>query len=240
MSYRFSQVGCAALIALLGSGLRAQNTAAIQGTVLDAKTLKPVAAAWVMANRAGAPPFSGHTKSGGDGTFSIRGLAAGKYSICVQAAGDAYLDPCQWSGSPVTVTLAAGQTSAGNAVRLAPASILTVQIQDPQRALSQKTKDGRQPELRLGVWGPRGLYYPAHPVGGPAPGVSAQGTVSYSYRLAVPLDTALSFYAASHDVKLGDGNGLPLAGNLSQQAFQHATGDPNPKGFALTVLGLAP
>ncbi len=191
-------------------------------------------------SRGRAPPFSKHTKSGGDGAFTIQGLAAGKYSLCVQAAGDAYLDPCQWSGTPVTVTLVAGQTSAGNAVRLTSASILHVQVQDPQTALSQKTKDGRQPELRLGVWGPRGLYYPAHATGGPVAVSAAQGAVTYTYRLAVPLDTVLSFYAASHDLKLGDGNGQPLAGNQSQQGFQHATGDPNPKVFAFTVLGLLP
>ncbi len=229
-----------ALIVAIASGMVAQDTAAIQGSVVDAKTGKPVSAAWVIANRAGAPPFSKHTKSGGDGTFAIQGLAAGKYSLCVQAAGDAYLDPCQWNGNPVMVTLAAGQTSTGAVVRLTAASILNVQVQDPQRSLSQKTKDGRQPELRLGVWGPRGVYYPLHPVGGTLAVAAAPGTAGVSYRLAVPLDTALSFYAASRDLKLGDGNGSPLAGNLSQQGFQHATGDPNPKGFALTVLGLLP
>ncbi len=101
----------------LASPLAAQNTAVIQCTLLDAKTAKPIPAAWVDANRAGAPPFSRHTKSGGDGSFTIQGLAAGKHSLCVQAAGDAYLNPCEWSGTPTTVTLLAGQTSAGNAVR---------------------------------------------------------------------------------------------------------------------------
>jgi hypothetical protein len=58
--------------------------------------------------------------------------------------------------------------------------------------------------------------------------------------LAVPLDTALSFHIASRDLKLGDANGVALPANASQQAFQHATGDSNPKGFAFTVLGLLP
>ena len=63
-------------------------TATIQGVALDAKTLKPVSAAWVIATRAGAPPLAKHTKSGGDGAFQISGLTSGSYSICVQAAGD--------------------------------------------------------------------------------------------------------------------------------------------------------
>jgi len=66
------------------------------------------------------------------------------------------------------------------------------------------------------------------------------GVTSYSYRLAVPRDTALSVYIASHDLKLGDATGAALAANASQQAFQHVTGDANPKSFSFSVLGLLP
>ena len=54
----------------------------------------------------------------------------------------------------------------------------------------------------------------------------------------MPLDTALNFYIASHDLQLGDSNGVALSGNTSQQAFEHATADANPKSFDFTVLGL--
>jgi hypothetical protein len=121
------------------------------------------------------------------------------------------------------------------------ASVLNIQVQDVQGVLAQITRDGRRPDLTLGVWGPKGLYYPAHASGSPAPAADLQGPdASYSYRLAVPRDTALKFYIASHDLKLGDATGLALPGNASQEAFQHATGDPDPKSFAFTVLGLLP
>lgn len=216
-------------------------TGSIAGTLLDAKTLKPVSAAWVIANRVGSPPLAKNTKSGGDGAFQISGLTSGNYSICVQAAGDQYLDPCQWSDSPATVTLAAGQATTGISMKLTAASVLNVQIQDAQQVLSQLTKDGRRPDLAVGVWGPKGIYYPAHTSGGQSGGGSLpSGTTSYSYRLAVPLDTALNFYIASHDVKLGDATGVALPANASQQAFQHATGDTNPKSFSFSVLGFLP
>jgi hypothetical protein len=118
---------------------------------------------------------------------------------------------------------------------------LNIQVQDAQKVLSQLTKDGRRPDLTLGVWGPKGQYYPAHASGSPAASPDPQGgTTSYSYRLAVPRDTALNFYIASHDLKLGDATGLALPTNASQQAFQHATGDPSPKSFSFSVLGLLP
>jgi hypothetical protein len=216
------------------------GSASISGKVLDAKTLKPIPAALVMAVQTGLPPFSKNTKTGGDGAFQIQGLPTGKYSLCVQA-GDGYVDTCQWS-TPTVVTLAAGQTVTGTSIRLTAASILTVQVQDAQKVLSQKTKDGRRPELTLGVWGPKGLYYPARAVAAPsATGARPQGGVnSYSYQVGVPRDTALKFYIASKDLKLGDAVGATLAGNASQQAFTHATGDANPKSFAFTVLGLLP
>ena len=215
------------------------GTASVTGTVLDAKTGKAVSAAWVVVNRAGAPPVAKKTKSGGDGSFQIQGLAAGTYSICVQAAGDQYLDPCQWSGSPAIVMLNAGQTASGMTVKLTAASSLYIHVNDPQSILGRLTNDGRHPEFTVGVWGPRGLYYPAQVSGGLAVAVGGSSSVAgYSYHLAVPLDTALNFYIASHDLQLGDANGTALSGNASQQTFQHATGDANPKSFAFTVLGL--
>ena len=91
------------------------------------------------------------------------------------------------------------------------------------------------------MWGPRGLYYPAHASGSSTATASRQGgIISYSYRLAVPRAAALNFYIASHDVKLGDATGVALPANASQQAFQHATGDPNPRSFSFSVPGLLP
>src|ERR1017187_3947369 len=133
-------------------------TASIAGTVFDLKTLKPVPTALVMAVSTGVPPFVRNTKSGGDGAFQIQGLGAGKYSLCVQAPNDGYLDPCQWNGSPTTVTLVSGQTATGVSLRLTAASVLNIQVQDTQQILTRKTSDGRQPELMLGVWGPNGWY----------------------------------------------------------------------------------
>jgi len=230
------------LLIAVSAAIGQTGTGSVQGTILDVKTLKPVPAALVIASRAGAPPFTKNTKSGGNGAFQISGLTSGNYSICVQAAGDQYLDPCQWNGSPTTVTLTSGQNTTGISVKLVAASVLSVQVQDPQKVLSQLTKDGRRPDLTLGVWGPKGLYYPAHSSGSPtaAAGNLQGGIASYSYRLAVPLDTALNVYIASHDVKLGDATGVALAANASQQPFQHATGDTNPKSFTFSVLGLLP
>jgi hypothetical protein len=152
-----------ALFIAVSAAIGQTGTGSIQGTILDAKTLKPVPAALAIASRAGAPPFTRNTKSAGDGAFQIQGLTAGSYSVCVQAAGDQYLDSCQWNGSPTTVTLAPGQNVTGIPVKLMAASVLNVQVQDAQKVLSQLTKDGRRPDLTLGVWGPKGCTIPPMP-----------------------------------------------------------------------------
>jgi hypothetical protein len=217
------------------------GTGSISGTILDAKTQKPVPAALVTASRAGAPPFTRNTKSGADGAYQIQGLTAGNYLVCVQASGDQFLNPCEWNGSPAGITLASGQAASGIKIALTPASVLNVQVNDAQKALSQLTKDGRRPDLSIGVWGPRGMYYPARAVSAPTGPTGPQAsTPTYSYKLAVPRDTALNFYIASRDLKLGDANGVALPANASQQAFQHATGDANPKSFTFTVIGKLP
>jgi hypothetical protein len=232
---------CVAILLLAVTAAMGQTaTASIQGAILDARTLKPVPAALVIASRAGTPPFTRNTRSGGDGAFQIQGLMAGNYSLCVQVAGDQYLDPCLWNGIPAAVTVSYGQALSGISVKLAAASVLTVQVQDAQKVLSQLTRDGRRPELSLGVWGPKGLFYPAHASVNPPAANLPGGISSYSYRLAVPRDTALKFYIASHDLKLGDAAGVALPINATLQAFQHTTGDTNPKSFSFSVLGLMP
>jgi len=129
------------LLFAIHAALGQTGTASVQGTVLDAKTQKPVPAAWVIAVRAGPPPFTRNTKSGGDGAFQIQGLTAGNYSLCVQVEGDQYLNMCQWNGNPTPVALTSTQAVSGILLKLTAASILTIQVQDPLKVLSQPTKE---------------------------------------------------------------------------------------------------
>jgi hypothetical protein len=124
-------------------------------------------------------------------------------------------------------------------LRLTLGSVLNVQVLDAQSALRQRTVDGRRPELRVGVWGPRGFYYPARAAGSPgADGNLPGGAASYSYHLAVPFDTPLSFSIGSRDLRLGDENGVELSANSRRETFQHASREASPRRFSFRVLGL--
>src|SRR6266550_4589116 len=76
------------------------GTGAIQGTVIDRATNKPIGGAIVTAIRKGLPPASGTVKSAADGAFQIQNLSSGAYSLCVQVPGSSYLNPCQWEMNP--------------------------------------------------------------------------------------------------------------------------------------------
>jgi hypothetical protein len=92
------------------------------------------------------------------------------------------------------------------------------------------------------VWDAHGHSLPVHNTGGDGGG--------FNYQLTIPFDTPLSFQIVSAKLKLSDSAGLALpAGpaspgggpvNSSQTAFQHNSGDPNPKSFQFTITGVNP
>ncbi len=141
-----------------------------------------------------------------------------------------------------TVTLASGESATGRVLKLEPAFIASIRIQDASKTLTRSTKDGRNPDLRLGVWGPGGLYYPAHAVRSAAiPGNLAEdGITNFQFQLGVPRDTLLKLHVASRDLQLGDAAGVPLTANFSEQSFQSSGEDSQAKSFTFSVLGTLP
>lgn len=231
-----------AALALLSSAAVAQTgTGSIQGTVTDATSNKPITGAFVTTIRSGLPPVSQTTKSTTNGVFQLQNLPAGTYSLCVQIAGDGYLNPCDWgnnaptvagANSALTVTLAAGQTSSGNLLKVQPGSVVQVRLQDTGQFLTQKTSAGYNPDLALGVFGPKGVFYPAH--------TAVKDSSGATFQLTIPLNTAVTLHISSKALKLGTASATALPGNASEQVFQHNTGDATPTSFVFSVLGLNP
>jgi len=186
----------------------------------------------VSATRTVLPPLRQTVQSRADGTFSIAGLAAGTYTLCVQSAGDGYLDGCVWTPPGPSVTVTAGQKQSGISLKMQPGSILRIHIDDAGGLLNQKTSAGYAPHLVMGVRTPQATLHPAH--------LAAKTATGADYQVTVPRDKALVFSIQSFSLQLADANEAPLANSTAQQGFQHATGDANPPGFTYKVTGWRP
>ena len=207
-------------------------TAGIAGNVVDAKTLKPLSNALVIARDRSALSTRRTSRSAPDGSFSLSNLAAGTYFLCVKPAAEGYLDPCDWGRKPSTLILAAGQKSTANLVAVPIGSVVKIRIQDTAQILFQKTAAGFLPDLTVGTFDANGLFHPAR--------VGNRDRRGLDLQLTVPLDTRLSLTVMSRAATLADAKGaaLPTAG--LQTPFLHATGDQNPPGFTYTVTGIRP
>jgi hypothetical protein len=208
------------------------NTASIQGRVTARDTGKPLSDALIIARA--MPEYSTRqtAKSAADGSFRLQNLPGGSYAICVKPADDGYLDPCEWTPAAVSIAVATGQQLSGNALAVASGSVVKIRIEDSSQLLFQKTKTGFLPDLLVGVFGPNGLFYPAHVVNRDIRGLSLQ--------LTIPFDTPLALSIASRALKLADTSGPALPGTGAQTVFQHGRADPSPPTFSYTVTGIVP
>jgi hypothetical protein len=238
------------LLTLGSSVLSAQTTSpgSIQGIVTDGQN-NPIAGALVIISRTFKPkevvaPYSQSVKSASDGSFLAQALPPGSYSYCAQVPGDGYLNGCHWGMPMPSVTLSAGQKLRA-AIRVDKGSTLQVRVLDPGHVALQHSHDRKNPPILMGVWDSRGRFLPVHPAGRDGAG--------FNYELTVPLDTPLTFHIIAAKLKLSDDAGVALpasppapvgssgiVSSTSQTAFQHSTGDPNPKSFQFTITGVNP
>jgi hypothetical protein len=207
------------------------NSASIQGTVTDAARNKPVPGAAVSAIRAGLPPFIRAVRTNLSGSFTISSLPAGAYKLCVQVPGTVYLATCAWNTAAPALTLAAGQASTGNVLRIASGSFLNVRIQDTAGLAAQKLASGYLPNITIGVTGPTGLFLPAR--------LLFRDGTGASYQVAVPFDTSLRLTVSSAHLRLADTNG-GVPQNAAMQPFVYSSTAATPPRFTYTVTGRQP
>ncbi|MFY9727137.1 MAG: carboxypeptidase-like regulatory domain-containing protein [Bryobacteraceae bacterium] len=118
--------------------LPAQNTGIISGTLNSGG--HPVSgasvAAYLQASETGgkfAPVFNALT--GADGSFVMNGVPAGKYLLCAEKASAALLNPCFWSATPSTVTVAGGGNASVELTAQTGVSMI-IRVNDPNGLLA--------------------------------------------------------------------------------------------------------
>lgn len=144
-------------------------------------------------------PAKRGAKTAADGRFTLTGMAAGSYQICVQGpASAAWLDPCVWSAEVRAIHLIPGQALTGQQVVVEKAATLEVRVADPTGALGTNEGRGGVPVLAPGVWTPKKVFLRALRTTG-------AGAVR-QYELAVPQGRAFRIGVLTTPFQLrGDG-----------------------------------
>lgn len=112
------------------NGAPAAQTGSIRGTVIDTRTGQPLPGATVAAHGIWGAEGRSSTGTAADGTFSLRGLPAGRYRV--EASQSGYVDSSRsrdgFRGGNGMISLSAGQNVDDVVVRLAPAGSIAGKI----------------------------------------------------------------------------------------------------------------
>jgi hypothetical protein len=164
-----------------------------------------------------------------NGSFTLKNLVPGTYTLCAQAASAAQIDPCHWSQTPPQVTVLPGQAITGFKITTVKGSILNIRVDDPQHYLLAKSSVPGTPHVLVGVYTTSGQFYPAYITGKDATGTS--------YSVTIPLNTALRYTVASKHVKLADSTGKAVPANGLTNTFRHDSSVDNSAAVEFLITG---
>jgi hypothetical protein len=204
--------------------VKSSRGAPIPGAVVSYGRLAPASP---RAAAAMVPPVV-TTVTDANGSFSIRNLTAATYLVCVAVKGGAYLNPCHWSDSPFTFTVAAGQAIHGAVIRIEPAQQVTVAISDPSGAFASAGK-GLGAHLLLGARAPSGALLPAR--------LAASSASGRTYHLTVPFDSPTDVFIAPGAFALADDSGNPVPKGGKAMKITAASGGA-PPALSFVVKGV--
>lgn len=213
---------CVALgIVALSQMVAAENLAG----VLTSRDDQPIAGAFVTALGTSTVPWTNaRSATGKDGAFTFSGLLPGDYRLCAQVLAGGYLNPCQWSLVPTTVTIAAGKSVAGFRFALEPGSILKVRVNDPLKLIGT----GQTLDILMGAYAAHGLFE----------SVLLRGTDSGGRDLdvTIPFDMAVNFSIRGNSLRLSL-DGITDLDEGVALSILHKTGQDTPPPLVLKVTG---
>jgi uncharacterized surface anchored protein len=123
---------CAAFPSPAQEQSNSSNTGSIRGTVIDTKTSQPLNGAAVSLHGLQSAGAWNSATTAADGSFTFRGLAAGRYQLSATHTG--YLDSSRGQrraaeqGNGVMITISAGQEIDDVVVRLTPTGVISGRI----------------------------------------------------------------------------------------------------------------
>ena len=171
-----------------------------------------------------------HSTSAPDGSFSFSNLAPGSYRLCVQVPAGGYLNPCSWSPTPTTVTIAAGKPTTGYQLKIAAGSVLKVRLNDPNIVL--KSALTAPVPVILGVRTPSALFEPFV--------MRARDASGSDHEVTIPFDLPVKVSVQSKQLSLANSNGTPVVAGTTISVTHSSSPGPPPPAITFTITGAKP
>jgi hypothetical protein len=214
-----------------------QGTASIQGTV-QAQGGGAIAGATLTYGPTAPPRGKGpaalmapihRVSSATDGTFSIQGLDDGVYLVCVSVKNQPYLDPCHWSATPVTFTVANGQSITKAVIQLAKGQQYQIRVNDPLQAFANaSTAAGAN--LLMTVRSYSGAVHAAV--------VASSNATGRNYTITIPFDTPVNLSVMPGSFQVSDSVGAAVSSAGGQyQITAPSSGPPSTTTFTVNGIG---
>jgi hypothetical protein len=165
---------------------------------------------------AGHKPYDHQFASKADGSFSLTGVPAGKYRICVDAPHENVLDPCLWSDTQQIWTVADSDNLTKLAIKVQIGTQVKVHVTDPQGALPQ-TKGGVHGEaLSMVVMTNRKRYHNLR--------LLSAGKNWSDHYVVVPFDEPPVLVTESASLAVSDKDGKRVSGDSQKMPVRVAAG----------------
>jgi hypothetical protein len=214
-----------------GSGMitgivEAQDESPIPGAILIYGWRAPSHGQTMVAM---VPPVMS-VSAGADGRFTIEGLAAGTYLVCVQVSAADYLDPCHWSAAPPSFVVAAGQTVSGAVIKVTKRARLPISVSDPQHSITAQGATRMAPPV-IGAMAVSGAFIAAE--------LTTRTTTGRTYTVTLPFDALTGVFVSGGSYQLTDAsaNAVASGGRLVQVTVPSNGTPPN---LSFTVKGINP
>lgn len=197
-----------AMLVIVACSLEAQSSrGSLAGTVTgpDGTVLGGVVVTYLLTPPplGSSEPPGGGMATGPDGQFQFPNLRPGVYSLCAFAApGLGFLDTCEWTRSPETATVTAGQASTGVPIVLQRGQRLHFRVNDPKQILANIATGLTGTSLVAGIWEPAGFYHTL-----PLRSFDASGQ---DLELAVPVAMPFHVSLAAGNAQITDSTGAAV------------------------------
>lgn len=167
--------------------------------------------------------------TGAGGTFQFRGLNDGQYSLCAQAPGSTWLNPCEWGSQAVRVVMSPAQPLATVTMVMKKGAAVSIRLEDPGQLLAQH--DGKTPgaDVLIGVGNDGSAFLPAR--------VVSRGPNGKDLQVVIPFNSPVRLVVQSSFFQLADESGVPLPKARSTSIPLTVPTGQQPPAIRLRVTG---